>query len=146
MSVPGRPRCAAFPLAFHSFLQESDVVETLPLLAMSKFHLLAIGQRFLWNGETWRKTSPLLAVSETTGTRRLIPRAAVLQVLDEGAPAPRPEPVPLDAQTIAAALSVHLDTCLEAINAQDIPPEIKTALAEALRASDAAVRRKLSLP
>lgn len=111
---------------------------------MSKFHLLAIGQRFLWSGEIWRKTSPLLAVSETTGTRRLIPRAAVLQVLDEGAPAPEPAR-PLDTQTVAAALSFHLNTCLEAVNAQDIPPEIKTALAEALRASDAAVRKTLFL-
>ncbi|MGE0081436.1 MAG: hypothetical protein AB7U81_09070 [Thiohalomonadaceae bacterium] len=113
---------------------------------MSKFNLLAIGQRFRWNGETWRKTSPLLAVNEATGASRLVPRAAVLQVLD-GDTAPTPVPNrPLDAHTVATALSAHLEASLEAVSAQDIPPETKAALADALRASDAAARRKLGLP
>ncbi|MFA5529283.1 MAG: hypothetical protein WDA11_01315 [Thiohalomonadaceae bacterium] len=111
---------------------------------MPKFNHLAIGQRFRWNGEIWRKTSPLLAVHEVTGSSRLVPRAAVLQSVDDSTGAPAPT-VPLDPQRVAAALTEHLDACLQALAAQPITPATKDALADAIRASDAALRSRLAL-
>ena len=48
-----------------------------------KFKLLSVGQKFEHEGETYVKTSPLIANNLKTGQSKMIPRYAVLTLLDE---------------------------------------------------------------
>ena len=48
-----------------------------------KFKLLSIGQKFEYEGEIFVKTSPLVASNIKTGHNKMIPRYAVLKLLDD---------------------------------------------------------------
>jgi len=62
-----------------------------------KFSLLHIGQRFLYQGRIYRKTTPLMADPEGAEGQRLIPRSAMVEPLDTPSPAPTPPPeIPLE--------------------------------------------------
>jgi len=47
-----------------------------------KFKLLSIGQKFEYEGETYVKTSPLVASHTATGHNKMIPRYATLKLLE----------------------------------------------------------------
>ena len=47
--------------------------------AQTKFPALAVGQRFVWRGQRFVKTSPLLACAEDGGRSQMIPRSAVVE-------------------------------------------------------------------
>ena len=47
-----------------------------------KFQQLKIGQKFEYQGNTYVKSSPLLANQVDTGEQKLIPRYAAIEVLD----------------------------------------------------------------
>jgi len=65
-----------------------------------KFSQLAIGQRFVWQGQTWVKSTPLQADPVEDGKRRLVPRSATVEPLEvESAtdtPPARPSQIPLE--------------------------------------------------
>jgi hypothetical protein len=111
---------------------------------MSKFHMLAIGQRFRWEDQMYRKVSPLLAVNEATGAQRMVPRAAVLQSLDGNPPTPEPAAV-LKAAGVATAIEAHLARCLRAVEAQHMPAETREALCRRVRRSAEELLRDLKL-
>ena len=48
-----------------------------------KFKLLSIGQKFEYQGETYIKTSPLIASNVKTSNNKMIPRSATLTLLDD---------------------------------------------------------------
>lgn len=48
-----------------------------------KFKLLSIGQKFEYKGETYVKTSPLIASNVETGHNKMIPAYAVLQLQEQ---------------------------------------------------------------
>ena len=48
-----------------------------------KFKLLSIGQKFEYEGETYVKTSPLIASNLKTSHNKMIPRYAMLTLLDD---------------------------------------------------------------
>ena len=48
-----------------------------------KFHQLRPGTGFRYQGVTYRKISPLMAVSGPDDTQRLVPRSAQVDVLDD---------------------------------------------------------------
>ena len=51
----------------------------MPSKAQTKFPALAVGQRFVWRGQRFVKTSPLLACAEDGGRSQMIPRSAVVE-------------------------------------------------------------------
>ena len=51
-----------------------------------KFTQLQIGQRFLYQGKTYRKATPLMADPADGAGQRLIPRSAAVEPLDAAAP------------------------------------------------------------
>lgn len=53
-----------------------------------KFTLLPIGARFRYQGEVFSKTGPL-AASSGSGARRMIPRSAVVEPLQDDGTTPR---------------------------------------------------------
>ncbi|HEY0721172.1 MAG TPA: hypothetical protein VGE50_07955 [Gammaproteobacteria bacterium] len=70
----------------------------------TKFHLLAIGQHFEWEGKRYVKTTPLLA-SEPEGGQKFMPRAALVQVTGELPTQQPPGPAAmLDAARVRAAI------------------------------------------
>ncbi len=70
-----------------------------------KFSLLAVGQQFEYQGETYIKSTPLIAHQVDTGEQRLIPRSAT--VVSADAPAVKPPPVnsEIEAQQLQAAFA-----------------------------------------
>lgn len=48
-----------------------------------KFNQIPANARFIYRGETYRKVSPLQGVSDSDGSRCLIPRSATVALLDE---------------------------------------------------------------
>ena len=48
-----------------------------------KFNLLSLGQKFKYKDETYIKTSPLIASNVKTSQNKMIPRYAILTLLDE---------------------------------------------------------------
>ncbi len=49
-----------------------------------KFSLLAVGQQFEYQGETYIKSTPLIAHHVETGEPKLIPRSATVVIADTG--------------------------------------------------------------
>jgi hypothetical protein len=61
-----------------------------------KFTQLQIGQRFLYQGKTYRKATPLMADPVDGEGQRLIPRSAPVEPLDAAPPPPElPRDIPL---------------------------------------------------
>jgi hypothetical protein len=58
-----------------------------------KFIQLEIGQRFLFEGHAYTKSTPLMARSETNGQERFVPRSAVVETEERTAP-PSAAPTP----------------------------------------------------
>lgn len=73
-----------------------------------KFPHLPIGERFRFEGATYRKTGPIAATNEATGQTRMIPRYARLEMLEEKPMTAKAAPLSLqqafeayDAETLA---------------------------------------------
>ena len=64
-----------------------------------KFSQIRIGQRFRYNGQVYRKATPLMANPENGEQQRLIPRSAIIELLD--GPPPEPESVAPDQIPVA---------------------------------------------
>jgi hypothetical protein len=76
-----------------------------------KFHQLAIGARFEYEGAVYLKTGPIAAAAEAGG-QRMIPRHAVLRPLDGAAPPAPPKPGrKLDEARVLAAFEAFYRDC-----------------------------------
>lgn len=102
-----------------------------------KFHQLPLGARFEFQGERYRKSAPLLATAETSGTQRVIPRSAVISPLESPAlePATSEGGTTVAAETVRSALDRYHAACVEALSVcvQGAPPEHARALLEEAR-------------
>lgn len=87
-----------------------------------KFQYLKIGQQFHYQGETYVKTTPLVASHANTGQQKLIPRYAEIQLL-ENTPLHETQPSPrsLSNTQVSTALDQFHALCLTAI--EDILPQ-----------------------
>ena len=92
-----------------------------------KIQQLPIGARFQYEGEDYVKTGPLLATAN--GRQRLIPKYAVLKVLDGSQPVPEKKSTLVGRDQVILAFERFCAECLPAI------PEEKRAAAEAARAA-----------
>lgn len=70
-----------------------------------KFSLLAVGQQFEYQGETYIKSTPLIAHQVDTGEQRLIPRSANVVSADAPAVAPPPASTHIETQQLQAAFA-----------------------------------------
>ncbi len=81
-----------------------------------KFHEIAIGTRFEFEGETYTKSDTLLATS-SSGTKRLIRRSAILKPLDfsaDGCKATTSAPATLDRKKTLQAFEDFYRSSLDA--------------------------------
>jgi hypothetical protein len=89
-----------------------------------KIHQLPMGARFEYAGETYVKSGPLVATGPDG--QRLIPKYAVLKVLDGYVPKSAVQAAPLTREAVLAAFAHYHATC-----ATLIPQEQQPALAAA---------------
>ena len=79
----------------------------------SKFHHLAIGQHFEWEGKSYIKSTPLIATQVPEGGQKFMPRAAIVKVLGIEAQEPVSEaPATLDSAIVRAALDRYHQRCM----------------------------------
>jgi len=100
-----------------------------------KFPQLPMGQRFRWRGAVYRKAGPLTAHAEYDGALAMIPRSAVIELLQDGTPADADEPGtgPRHPGAVAAALDAligHIGRVADGLAAQDAA-RLRDALDEA---------------
>lgn len=117
-----------------------------------KFPQLPVGSRFAYQGETLVKTTPLVAVLESTGQQKFMPRSAEVTPLPvEGTSEPEPAPAPrplLDGAEVEAAFADFHETCrsgLEALHGDAEPGRLEAAREELERAR-ARFLHRLRLP
>lgn len=98
-----------------------------------KFNLLSIGQKFEYEGETFVKTSPLVASNVKTSHNKMIPRYAVLKLLDEtGSGKQQALNEPVVAQEILNAFNTFYAHCIETLETNNmLIPKIKDELDKA---------------
>lgn len=98
-----------------------------------KFKLLSIGQKFEYEGETYVKTSPLIASNIKTAHNKMIPRYATLTLLDNtGTQEQQTKTEPLDAQEILNAFNLFYEQCIATLEDKKVlVPLIKDELDKA---------------
>ena len=98
-----------------------------------KFKLLSIGQKFEYEGETFVKTSPLVASNVKTSHNKMIPRYASLKLLDEtGSVKQKVINEPVIAQEILNAFNTFYARCIETLETNNVlVPIIKDELDKA---------------
>ncbi len=98
-----------------------------------KFKLLSIGQSFEYEGETYVKTSPLIASNIKTGHNKMIPRYATLILLDStGSSQQQAKKSSLDPQEILNAFNIFYEKCIETLDDKKVlVPLIKDELDKA---------------
>lgn len=89
-----------------------------------KIHQLPMGARFEYAGQTYVKSGPLVGTGPDG--QRLIPKYAVLKVLDGSVPKSAVQATSLPRETVLVAFTVYHATC-----AALIPQEQQLALAAA---------------
>lgn len=88
-----------------------------------KFQQLPHGARFEYEDKIYVKTGPLTAATEE-GVQRMIPRFAVLKLLDGSMPAQVPQPPPkLDEAMVMAALEAFHGECLRLLEEAGVDEE-----------------------
>lgn len=98
-----------------------------------KIHQLPMGARFAYEGAEYVKTGPLLATAD--GKQRLIPKYAVLTVLDGSQPVPEKRSPALARETVLAAFAVYHANCAALVSA-DQHAALDAARAAFLKALD----------
>lgn len=95
-----------------------------------KIHQLPMGARFVFEGEEYVKTGPMVATSQSG--QRLIPKYAMLEPLGDVAAAPAAAPSDtLKRAAVLAAFQAYHARC-EALVAEDNRGELQAARAEFL--------------
>lgn len=107
-----------------------------------KFQHLKIGQQFSYQGETYVKSTPLVASHAETGQQKLIPRYAEIQLLED-APSPEPQPSSrsLSSSQVRAAFDQFHELCLTAI--EDILPQGDEVTLQALQLRLSKARKQI---
>ena len=98
-----------------------------------KFHELAIGQRFEFDGAAYVKTSPMLASPQEGSASRFIARYAQVHPLD-GVKAPATAHRPLRADEIVAAFDVFYGCCTQELARSELAAEQRESLGAAIDA------------
>lgn len=95
-----------------------------------KFKLLSIGQKFEYEGDIYVKTSPLIASDIKTSQNKMIPRSAMLTVLDEtGTSKQQIKKEPINSQEILCAFNLFYEKCITTLeNNNVLAPIIKDEL------------------
>lgn len=96
-----------------------------------KIHQLPMGARFEYAGQAYVKTGPLVGSGE--GGQRLIPKYAVLKVLDGSVPKSAVQATPLSRDVVLAAFADYHATCV-ALIPQEQQPALAAARAAFLKA------------
>lgn len=81
----------------------------------TKFHILAVGQHFEWEGKSYVKSTPLIATQVPEGGQKFMPRAALVTVVDtDTPPAPLNEtPATLDSTVVRSAINRYHQRCMQ---------------------------------
>lgn len=92
-----------------------------------KFKLLSIGQKFEYEGETYVKSSPLIASNVKTSHNKMIPRYASLTLLDDaGTTEQKVKNESVDAQVVLNAFNLFYEKCITTLESNNmLLPEIK---------------------
>jgi hypothetical protein len=96
-----------------------------------KIHQLPMGARFEYAGQAYVKSGPLVATGPDG--QRLIPKYAVLKVLDGSVPKAAVQATPLSRESVLAALADYHATCATLIP-QEQSPALDAARAAFLKA------------
>jgi hypothetical protein len=96
-----------------------------------KIHQLPMGARFEYAGQTYVKSGPLVGTGPDG--QRLIPKYAVLKVLDGSVPKATVQATPLSREAVLAALADYHATCATLIP-QERQPALDAARAAFLKA------------
>lgn len=98
-----------------------------------KFKLLSIGQKFKYEGEIYVKTSPLVASNVKTAHNKMIPRYAMLTLLnDSGTNEQQVKESLVDAQKLLNAFNIFYADCIGTLEKNDVlVPQIKNDLDKA---------------
>lgn len=109
--------------------------------AQTKFPALTIGQRFIWRGRAFVKTSPLLACAEDDGKSQMIPRSAVVEVAGQAAAqaAPATDPARRALELLHQAALAGVETLAEEATAKTVTRvrrELDSAYKRAMKSLD----------
>jgi hypothetical protein len=112
-----------------------------------KFQQLSVGQRFEFEGQVYVKISALLAQSEASSGQRLLPRSAVVRLLEREIPsvaARTKKELPGVAELSAALDQFHLDCVASVEGLADVLTQEHLALTlRAINEAYSSVQRKL---
>lgn len=98
-----------------------------------KFKLLSLGQKFEYEGDTYVKTSPLLASNIKTSQSKIIPRYATLILLDDARNSNQGNvSKQIDSQQVLLKFNAFYEICINEIEKQNfLTPELKNELDKA---------------
>lgn len=98
-----------------------------------KFKLLSIGQRFKYEDEIYVKSSPIVASNVETGHNKMIPRYAVLTLLDyNGTSEQKITNKSVYTDDVLIAFNTFYEKCIHALEDKNVLiPEIKNELDKA---------------
>lgn len=86
-----------------------------------KFKLLSIGQKFEYEGESYVKTSPLIACNIKTSHNKMIPRYAMLTLLDDtGTKKQQIKSETINSQEILNAFNLFYEKCISTLEKNDV--------------------------
>ena len=95
-----------------------------------KFKLLSLGQKFEYEGESYVKTSPLIASNIKTSHNKMIPRYAVLKLLDDSGEIEKAiKKETLETGEILKAFNLFYENCINTLEKHNaLIPKIKDEL------------------
>lgn len=95
-----------------------------------KFKLLSIGQKFEYQGDVYVKTSPLIASNVKSSHNKMIPRYAILNLLDDsGNNTPLINNKTISSQETLIAFNLFYEKCITTLEEHGVLiPEIKNKL------------------
>lgn len=86
-----------------------------------KFKLLSIGQKFEYEGESYVKTSPLIACNINTSHNKMIPRYAMLTLLDDtGTKKQQIKNETINSQKTLDAFNLFYEKCISTLEKNDV--------------------------
>ena len=97
-----------------------------------KFKLLSIGQKFEYDGVVYVKTSPLVASNIETGHNKMIPRYAMLTLLDNSNEKKQISDKQVSSNEVLTAFNNFYEKCIKTLeNKNALIPEIKDEMDKA---------------
>lgn len=98
-----------------------------------KFKLLSIGQKFEYEGDVYIKTSPLIASNVETSHNKMIPRYAMLTLLDDaGISKQEITKETVNSQEILNSFNFFYESCISTLEKNNVLiPQIKDELDKA---------------